>query len=514
MSCRMSGVIEIYGPRKRIRKAKEEGVATRRFFHSFFFKTLLLLSLTIFSEAAAEAAPSRAASARRTEGERREFASFIDGFFAGVQRDWRIPGMAFVAVGNGEVIYLKGYGLADIESGRPVLPEETLFRVGSVSTVVTAAALLQLAEKGRVSLDEDVNVYLRRWRLPSSFKDAVTLRCLLTHTGGFDGKKFEIEAPTSADEKNYASRLPKIMPARYAPPGVYYGYSSMGYSLIGAIIERYSRLNFASAIERHIFQPLDMKNSTFSPTNEQAKRLATGYDDKGHAVGYSYHYDMPAVAMSATASDMGRLMLAQLGEGALGRSRILPAMYSNSMLRRHFSPHPMIEGTGLAYREKFAGGLRTLQQSGNMPGYSSFLMLIPEKNFGLFLAANTSNIDFSNDLAETVIGRLFPLSRDTPANAAPGGRAIPKDVEGFYAHNRIARHSAEKVMNLFSDQLRVEASVEYVTVSHTSGGIPASRWIPSTGGVSPDIGAVDLFRRMDENGIHGDEYAFFQRDDA
>jgi CubicO group peptidase (beta-lactamase class C family) len=453
---------------------------------------------------------SRAAQPRRLEESRREFSSFIDGFFAGTLREWKIPGMTFAAVSGGEVLYLKGYGVADTESGTPVSPDSTLFRVGGISTAITAAAILQLAESGRIGLDEDVNVFMRRWKLPRTFEAPVTFRHILTHTGGFDGKKLEINAPTSADERNYGVRLQKIMPARYAPPGRYYSYSRMGYALLGSIIERYSRQNFPAAITRHIFHPLGMKDSTFSPSAEQMSRLATGYGEDGRPVSYSFFYDMPASSMITTASDMGRFMLAQLGEGALARSRILSPMYANSMLRRHFSPNPLIEGTGLAYREKFASGLRTLHLSGNIPGYSSFLMLIPEKNFGLFLAANASGLDFSEDLTNAVTERFFPPQQAAPQPASPAPilreAPIPYDVSGYYRHNEISRHTAEKAMYIMSDQLRVSSSGGFLTISHTQRNIPATRWAPA------DAGSGDIFQRIGEDGTPVGEYALFERE--
>jgi CubicO group peptidase (beta-lactamase class C family) len=479
---------------------------------------IFVISLLFFSAAsaldegagAAFAATSRAAQQRRADDARREFSSFIDGFFAGIRRDWNIPGMAFAAVANGEVIYLKGYGVADMKSGTPVSADATLFRVGGISTAITASALLQLAESGRVGLDEDVNIFLRRWKLPATFEAPVTFRNILTHTGGFDGKNLEINAPTSADERNYGLRLRKIMPARYAPPGRYYSYSRMGYALLGSIIERYSRQNFPASINRHIFQPLGMKNSTFSPDADQMSRLATGYDSDGEPVGYDYFYDMPASSMSSTASDMGRFMLAQLGEGALGRERILSPMYANSMLRRHFSPHPLIEGTGLAYREKWVGGLRTLQLSGGIRGYSSFMMLIPEKNFGLFFAANASGLEFSADLARAVADRFFAPQSDSAKTAPPVSRTTrnPPDVSGFYRHNAISRHTAEKAMYIISDQIKVSSSGDLVTISHTAGDRPATYWAPVS------AGSGDIYRMLDRSGEPADEYAFFERNEG
>jgi hypothetical protein len=284
----------------------------------------------------------------------------------------------------------------------------------------------------------------------------------------------------------------------------------MGYALLGSIIERYSRQNFQASVTKHAFQPLGMKDSTFSPDAGQMSRLATGYGEEGVPAGYEYFYDMPASAMSTTASDMGRFMMAQLGDGALGRNRVLTPMFANSMLRRHFSPHPSIEGTGLAYREKFISGIRTLQLSGNIPGYTSFMMLIPEKGFGLFFAANASGLKFNEDLARAVVDRFFASSAPRLPDDASLSRteALPQGIDGFYRHNVISRHTAEKIMYLMSDQIKVTSSGDLVTISHTRGVSHTTQWMP----VRADSG--DILRRVGANGEAEGEYAYVEREDG
>ena len=461
------------------------------------------------------------AAARKPTEAQREFASFIDGFFAGIQKDWHIPGMVFVAVRDGEVLYKRGYGHTSLEAVTEVSPDRTLFRIGEISKAITATAVLQLTEKGRVALDDDVNTYLRRWKLPNSFEQPVSIRHLLTHTAGFDDKQLETYAANAAEERNFAARLPKITPARYAPPGKYFGYSNMGYALLGSIVERYSRQSFPSAVKKHVFTPLGMSGSTFTPTEEEMALLTTGYDREGNEVAYAYHYDLAATSMSATALDMGRFMLAQLDGGRLGRGRVLSEMYAGSMLRTHFTPHPNIDGVGLGYLEKRVGGVRTMQLSGGIPGYSSFLMLIPEKRFGLFYAANVSDLAFSGDLANAVVSRFFPVPPSSDDAAPLTIATIPGDVEGYYRTNRISRHTAEKITKLFADQVKVAVQGDALLLTHTKDRqIPAQRWLPvaDTKGAKDaeprgDSRTTDLFRLIDEYGNPMNEYLFFQRRD-
>jgi CubicO group peptidase (beta-lactamase class C family) len=479
-----------------------------------FFTAALIF--TVPSAPSYCAARSAAAPAARSAGagepwrDRAEFASFIDGFIDGEIRRNNIPGMAFVAVRGGETIYLKGYGVSDTAAGRAVSPDATLFRVGQISTVVTAAALLQLVERGRLSLDEEVNAHLRRWRLPGASSPPVTLRHLLTHTGGLDDKKLEICAPTSGDERDYAVRLRKIIGARYAPPGLYHNFSGLGYALVGAIIERYSRQNFASAIERHIFTPLGMKSSTFAPSEPQKRLLATGYSG-GSAVDYSYRYDMPATGMSATASDMGRLIAAATGSGSSRRARILQQIYLNSMFRRHFSPNPAIWGAGLAYEERFIGSRRVMWIKGSLPGYSAYLMILPDEDFGLFYAANTDSADFGDSLSEAVADRFF-TKRISTVKTQPSSEPIPEDIAGYYRRNGISHNTAEKLMSMLDDQLKVSPAGDHISVTHVKGGYPASRWVRAKTDASV-LSAFkgELFRRADDNGEAEEEYMFFQR---
>ena len=447
----------------------------------------------------------KAEGATRTRAqEQREFASFVDGFVAGVQKEQTIPGMVLAAVKDGEVLYLKGYGFANVSARTPADPEKTLFRVGAISQPITVAAIMQLAERGRIILDDDVNIYLRRWRLPDTFEQPITIRNMMTHTAGFDFKELEIAAPTSADERDYPTRLPKMMPRRVNAPGIFYRESSMGYALLGSIVERYTRLDFDAAIKRHIFTPLGMTESAFTLQSDELSRLATGYDPSGEPVAYEYRYDLPAIGMSTTAHDMGRFILAQLSGGGIGRNRILGELHSGSMMNRHFSPHPLINGVCLGYLERPISGLRTVQQYGNIPGYSSFLMIIPEQNFGLFLAANASDVNFSEELSVSLVERFFP--RDTPrTRAQPQIANVSPDIEGSYRTNKISHLTAEKITKFFESQINITINQGSIIASSTSNPSRQTLWFATS--------AADLFRKVENDGYYENEYMFFQRDE-
>lgn len=455
---------------------------------------------------------AHAAAQNAQSDARREFASFIDGFFAGIQRDWNVPGMVFIAVRDGEVIYKNGYGHTSYEVSQPVSPDATLFRVGEISKIFTASAVMQLAEKGRVALDDDVNTYLRKNKLAKQFDDPVTIRHLLTQTAGFDHKEFETCAPNADAERGFANRLTRVMPRRSFAPGIFYCPSNMGYALLGSIVERYSRQSFPSAIKRHIFTPLGMTSSTFSPTDDLLKSLAVGYDERGTVVPYAYHYDAAAVSMSTTASDMGRFMIAAMNGGRIGRGRILSDMFAHSMLRTHFTPHPLIGGTTPGCIERVVRGLRTLQASGNIPGYSSFMMLIPDKKFGIFYAANISGVSFSEELSSAVVSRFFAQSVSASSSFSRASGQIPDEVIGSYRSNMISRQTAEKIAKLFADQIKIERDGDVLLLTRTEKkDSPPERWARES---LPDQSlGRDIYRMVDEFGRPTADRMFFQRDE-
>src|SRR5580658_5435610 len=172
----------------------------------------------------------------------------LNAFFGGlipyaIHRD-DIAGAVVVVVKDGKVIFSHGYGYADLAKRAPVIPDQTMFRPGSVSKTFTWTAVMQLVQAGKIDLDRDVNAYLD-FKIPEKFGKPITMRNLMTHTAGFeDGidKSFVKKAnelfPLADYMKNY-------MPARIEPPGKVVAYSNYGASLAGYIVQRLSGESYA-----------------------------------------------------------------------------------------------------------------------------------------------------------------------------------------------------------------------------------------------------------------------------
>src|SRR5882724_6640322 len=207
-----------------------------------------------------------------------DFETFLDALIPSQLRNRNIAGAVVSVVKDGQVLFQKGYGYADVEAKKPVLPDQTLFRPGSISKLFTATAVMQLVEQGKLDLDHDVNDYLD-FAIPKTYSQPVTPRQLLTHTAGFEDTLKNLFVAHSSDMKPLRTYLVNQMPARIFPPSKVPSYSNYGFTLAGYIVERVSGEKFERYIENHILKPLRMTNSTFDqPLPPQlAPQMSKGY---------------------------------------------------------------------------------------------------------------------------------------------------------------------------------------------------------------------------------------------
>ncbi|HET9906644.1 MAG TPA: serine hydrolase domain-containing protein, partial [Anaerolineales bacterium] len=147
-----------------------------------------------------------------------ELENFLDGLLTNEMEENHIAGAVISVVKDGKLLFAKGYGYADIENGIPVDPEQTVFRIGSVTKLFTWTAVMQLAEQGKLDLDADINTYLD-FRIPDTYPQPITLTHLLTHTPGFEDRFFEVLASDVNDLVPVREWLVSHMPARVRPPG-------------------------------------------------------------------------------------------------------------------------------------------------------------------------------------------------------------------------------------------------------------------------------------------------------
>lgn len=379
--------------------------------------------------------------------------AWLDGVVpAGIERVG-IAGAAVTVVRDGRVLTSRGYGLADTATGEAVDPARTLFRVGSVAKVFTATAVLQLVEQGRIDLDADVRQYLD-FPLPLRFEPPVTMRHLLTHSAGFEERIRDLitlgEAPDGLRE-----HLALDPPAQVFAPGTTPAYSNYGYGLAGYVVERVSGTPYAEYVRRHVLDPAGMTSSTAAqplPAPLRA-RLSQAYPTVDEpAAPFETARPSPAGSLTASPDDMGRFMLAQLGEPALLAPATQELMRSPGLGADTLGALADGPRTGLGLFDESRNGRQIVGHGGDTQFFHSHLQLYPGERTGIFLTLNGSGrgeMD-SHELREAVLhgftDRYFPAP--APTTPAPGDLEHARLAEGTYESARAPFTTFLSAMNL------------------------------------------------------------------
>ncbi|HEX6304539.1 MAG TPA: serine hydrolase domain-containing protein [Anaerolineales bacterium] len=396
-----------------------------------------------------------------------ELEAFLDEVLATQMEENHIPGAAVAVVRDGEVLLAKGYGYADLEKGIPVDPEHTVFRIGSSGKVFTWTAVMQLVEQGKLDLNADVNTYLD-FRIPDTYPQPITLEHLLTHTAGFEESWFETFALDPDDVLPAGEWLGTHIPARVRPPGDSASYSNYGAELAGYIVERVSGLPYDQYIQKQILDPLGMTHSSASgrmPANSDAQA----------SVGYFYADDVigavpegadsagqlamvPAGGHASSITDMARFLIAHLQDGrysaaGIDDGRILKESTMQQMHSTLYAPDPRLLGTAYGLFDFSDNGQRALGHNGSTSGFRTLLLLMPEKNLGVFVAYNSDSAEslvlqhlgfqrafFDHYYPASTVEAIQPLAEF--ANRA--GR-----FEGTYQLNMMSYTTLEKFLEFF-----------------------------------------------------------------
>src|SRR5829696_3310651 len=414
------------------------------------------------------AAPGKNAStaASRQEGptDRAEMEAFLDEELGREMEKHHIAGAAVSVVKDGKLFFAKGYGSADLENKTPVDPEQTVFRIGSVGKLFTWTAVMQLAEQGKVDLDEDINAYLD-FRIPDTYPQPITLKDLMTHTSGFEDRLRGSVVSDPNDVVPTREWLISHMPARVRPPGDIAGYSNYNAMLAGYIVARVSGEPYHQYIQEHILNPLGMVHSTaqspIPPDLPAHASVGYTYEDGAFHVFPDYTVQpaaLPSGAHQASVTDMARFMIAHLQNGRYGDAntagvRILKKTTAQQMHSTLYTPDPRLLGTAYGFFDFSDNGQRTLGHVGYSPPMYSLLLLLPEQNLGVYVAYNSEG---GGDLTNQHLG--FQRAFFDHYYPAPAVESIqpPADFaerasrfEGMYSATAGSYTTLDKVGKLF-----------------------------------------------------------------
>jgi CubicO group peptidase (beta-lactamase class C family) len=261
-----------------------------------------------------------------------------------LMQKFRITGVSVAVIRDSEIHWAKGYGIADVATGRPV-ERDTMFQAASISKPVTAMAVLRAAQDGRLSIDADVNQILKSWKVPSSewsSTRSVTLRSLLSHTSGADdGFGFPGYAPSeprpTPPQILQGDKPSNVGPVLFArPPFTAFKYSGGGFTIAQlALMDAFGQ-PFAEIMQTSVLDPLEMKDSTYEqplPSAREAK-ASRAHSGQGRAMDASWHVypEQAAAGLWTTPSDLARFAIEVQRALAGPKGRVLSQATAREMI--------------------------------------------------------------------------------------------------------------------------------------------------------------------------------------
>jgi len=364
----------------------------------------------------------------------------------------KITGISIAVSNSDGLVWSEGFGLAN-KKNKTAFTETTISNVGSVSKLITSAAIMRLVEKGMVELDEPVTTYIPEFNPlgVENYSTPITVRMLLNHESGLESDAFQdfflgYETPEdfpysyrrAVDDVNQSGIVRK--------PYEIFSYCNLGYSLLGLIVERACGSSFQESVKELVFDPLGMDDSSFNIDDIPSDRMAMGYL-QGKPETVPYIRDMPAGSLNTTAIDMGTFLQSMLGSYNSGEG-----LLSQQTVKEIFAP----SNIGISFDLDFQVGLTwwivdfqklpgefIVGHGGDLPPYHALVIMLPERDISVFAMVNSvegvGSFSLSEIVTETV--RTFLKSEEQPAlSKTPDESAIleipvslKSSLLGYYA---------------------------------------------------------------------------------
>jgi CubicO group peptidase (beta-lactamase class C family) len=301
------------------------------------------------------------------------------------------PGCALGVYKDGQIVYKRGYGIADLNDDVPITPA-TVFHVASMSKQFTAASIVLLAQQGKLSLDDDVHKYIPE--LPD-FGERITIRHLVYHTSGLRdqwsllglaGWRYSLDLITDGDVMSVMTRQKDLN----FKPGERHVYCNTGYTLMGLVVKHVSGLSLREFTTKNIFEPLGMTHTHFRDDHaEIIKHDALGYEqdgkDKPFRMSLTNFDTAGATSLHTTVEDL------QLWDENFYHPRVGGAAFLQQMLERG----KLNNGEQLDYAfglvvSKYKG-LPTVDHGGADAGYRSDMARFPDQHFSAAVLCNSAD---------------------------------------------------------------------------------------------------------------------------
>lgn len=334
--------------------------------------------------------------------------SSLDQYINSSMKDWKVPGASVAIVRDGSVVYMKGFGVRDIRTNQPVT-NDTLFDIGSCTKAFTSAAVAMLVDEGRMQWDGKVNAYIPFFHLHDPLADEnVTMRDILAHRTGVPGADLLWFVYPQASREELVRKLASIQPNTGFRAN--FQYQNLMYVAAGYAVGQVTKSTWDEFIQSRLFAPLGMNESDTSATEAQkSPDYATPHDENpdGSVKAIPWHnIDSvgPAGSVNSSARDMAKWITFQLGDGTYQGKRLISAesmremqipqmvIPLNSEIPKIFFPDSTELSYGLGWFVQQYRGHELILHAGDIDGFSTMVVLIPEIHTGYFVVINMGSL--------------------------------------------------------------------------------------------------------------------------
>ncbi len=333
-----------------------------------------------------------------------------------------VPGLALAIVKDQQVIYARGFGVTSVEDGSLPVTPQTLFRIGSVTKPLTGSAVMRLVEEGKLDLDRPVKEYVE-WLVFSEagLEERITLRLLMSHSAGLPtaAQPFGSRDPSGL-ERYIREEIPTL--SLIAPPGKVWSYSNPGILLVGYILEKVGGKPYTALMQELVFDPLEMKRTTFDPTVAMTYPLAQSHDlDEDGTLSVQHRFadntaHYPAGFVMSTVLDMANFALMFMNQGRFHDRQVLsPASVAAIQTPQASLYTTTSTAYGLAMGIDSYKGQRWIGHTGGISTFGSELVMLPDSGLALMIVFNRLSPDHSfEDIVHSILDQLLDLPETGP----------------------------------------------------------------------------------------------------
>ena len=368
------------------------------------------------------------------------------------------PGAGIVVVRDTQIVYMKGFGYADVAAKKPFTPE-TGFYIASTTKSFTGLAAALLDRKGTFKLDAPLRQYLPALKLKAPLAvDSITIRSLLTHTHGISNNGgVVIRLAYSGEYKDNAELLKFLEEHEAAKTGRAYSYGNIGYNVAALAMDAATKKSWKDVLESELFKPLGMKRTGAYVSKFPRNDLATPYQLtldgwKPRPYGKTDANMQSAGGLISTLRDMGTWLEAHINNGRIDGKQVLPASvfaeaHSNLAPMQARSRNGMQIGYGLGWNINVISGDTVLLHGGGFPGFATFMSFVPSRRIGVAVFANNDML--GNALVDIAMVMVYQVLTDGAIKSPAPMEAVPslvaREREGM---NADMKRRAERPQNL------------------------------------------------------------------